>query len=72
MQKKELFNYFKNNANDPGEKRKDVLKKTWKIIKILLYLIAFSITLTGCVQSFVIKTSSNVGNSLEFYRKEEE
>lgn len=72
MQKKELFNYFKNNANDPGEKRKDVFKKTWKIIKILLYLIAFSITLTGCVQSFVIKTSSNVGNSLEFYRKEEE
>lgn len=70
MQRKQTFNYFSNNKNNPEEKRKTALKKSWKITKIFLYLIAFTVTLTGCIQSFVLKTSANVGNSIEFYRNE--
>ncbi|AMD81581.1 putative inner membrane protein translocase component YidC [Mycoplasmopsis canis PG 14] len=72
MQKKQKFNYFSNPENDPNEKRRVFFKKSWKITKILLYLFAFSVTLTGCVQSFVLKTSSNVGNSIEFYSNKED
>lgn len=72
MKKTQNFSYFSNSENDPKKKRNDFLKKFWKIAKIFLYLFAFSVTLTGCVQSFVLRTSSNVGNSIEFYRQKDD
>lgn len=72
MKKTPQFSYFSNLENDPQKRRSELTKKIWKIVKIILYLFAFSITITGCVQSFVLKTSSNVGNSIEFYRRPED
>lgn len=62
----EKFNYF-TEGQDPKEKRKSKLKKIWRWTKILLYVLIFGITLTGCVQSFVIPSSTTTGNAIEIY-----
>lgn len=61
------FSYF-TNGNDPKTNRKELTKKILKWLKIVFYVLIFGLTVTGCVQSFVIKNSYNVGNGLEFYR----
>ncbi|WP_245579612.1 membrane protein insertase YidC [Mycoplasma leonicaptivi] len=71
MKKNNNFSYF-TDKNNPEAKRKDFLKKIWKITKIIFYLFVFSLTMTGCVQSFVIKNSNYVGSGVEFYNNKEE
>lgn len=62
----EKFNYF-TEGQDPKEKRKSKLKKIWRWTKIVLYVLIFGLTLTGCVQSFVIPSSTTTGNAIEIY-----
>ncbi|QCZ36878.1 membrane protein insertase YidC [Mycoplasma nasistruthionis] len=69
--KKNNFTYFTGDG-DHKEKRREIIKKTLKWIKIVFYIIIFGLALTGCVQSFVIKNSYNVGNGVEFYNNKDE
>ncbi|QSF13515.1 membrane protein insertase YidC [Mycoplasma sp. Mirounga ES2805-ORL] len=62
----ENFNYF-TGQNDPNKNKKTVIKNVWKWIKIVLYLLVFAFTLTGCVQTMVIKSSNYTGSGIEFY-----
>ncbi|MGZ9762635.1 membrane protein insertase YidC [Mycoplasma sp. 394] len=71
MKKINHFNYF-NQEGKEQQKKQDTLKKVWKWIKIVLYTLLFGLTVTGCVQSFVLKNSSSVGNSIEFYSSKDE
>ncbi|TDV24482.1 YidC/Oxa1 family membrane protein insertase [Mycoplasmopsis mustelae] len=66
MKKTNNFSYFTQSGKDE-EKKKENLKKIWKWIKMVLYALLFGLTITGCVQSFALKNSSSVGNSIEFY-----
>ncbi|QBF34330.1 membrane protein insertase YidC [Mycoplasmopsis phocirhinis] len=62
------FDYFKSNQNDnKSKKNKDIRKKAWLIIKIILYVLLFALTLTGCVQTIVVKSSNLTGSGTEFY-----
>ncbi|VEU74645.1 putative inner membrane protein translocase component YidC [Mycoplasmopsis citelli] len=65
MKRSDKFNYFIQDK-DPVEKRKKLIKRTLKWIKIILLIFILGITLTGCIQSFAIRTSTNVGAGLEF------
>lgn len=60
------FNYF-SKEDQNKQKRKNVWKKVWFWIKIVLYIFLFGITLTGCVQSCTIKSSNYTGNGVEIY-----
>ncbi|QKT05759.1 membrane protein insertase YidC [Mycoplasma sp. OR1901] len=62
------FNYFRNNNDSSDEKRAKVKKDFFKWLKIILYLLIFGLTMTGCIQSFVLKNSTTVGNGIEFFR----
>lgn len=46
---------------------KERFKIIWKFAKIFLYLSLAALSLTGCVQTFVLKSSSTVGSGIEFY-----
>ncbi|WP_029906444.1 membrane protein insertase YidC [Mycoplasmopsis opalescens] len=70
----EKFNFF--NSGTPGStNKKEKSKKTWKRIwfwiKVVIYVLLFALTLTGCVQSFVIRSSSFTGAGTEFYTSKE-
>ncbi|WP_025755168.1 membrane protein insertase YidC [Mycoplasmopsis cricetuli] len=65
MKRSKHFNYF-TKSKDPVERRNKVLKKIWKWLRVAFYIIIAGISLTGCIQSFVIKTSTNTGAGLEF------
>lgn len=59
------FEYF--DPNGQNSKKKSTWKKVWLWIRIVLYTLIFGLTLTGCVQSIVVKTSSYSGGGTEFY-----
>ncbi|MCU4706545.1 membrane protein insertase YidC [Mycoplasma sp. CSL7503-lung] len=61
------FNYFRNNNNSSDEKKEKAKKGFFKWMKIILYLLIFGLTMTGCIQSFVLKNSTTVGNGIEFF-----
>ncbi|TNK97157.1 hypothetical protein C4M95_02695, partial [Mycoplasmopsis pullorum] len=61
------FDYF-TRGNDPKEVRKDRLKNFWKYTKIVIYVLVAALTLTGCVQNFTLKSSSQTGSGVELYR----
>ncbi|MBN3534809.1 membrane protein insertase YidC [Mycoplasma procyoni] len=68
-QKPKSYNFFKGQENP--EDKKNIFIKIWKWLRIFIYVFIFGTTLTGCIQSFVIKTSTQVGSGLEFYNSEE-
>ncbi|MGY6172259.1 YidC/Oxa1 family membrane protein insertase [Candidatus Mycoplasma pogonae] len=59
--------YLKKNMT-PKEK----LKKSWKWVKIFIYTLLFAITLTGCIQSLALRSSSSVGSGVEFYNSQQQ
>lgn len=66
MKRSNNFNYF-TAEKDPTVQRKNTLKKVFKWLKILFYTFFFGLTLTGCIQNFVVASSNTVGNGIEFY-----
>ncbi|UWD34206.1 membrane protein insertase YidC [Mesomycoplasma molare] len=60
---------FFSGKNNP--ENKNIIKKIWKWFKIFIYTFIFGVTLTGCIQSFVIKTANNTGAGVEFYNSKE-
>ncbi|MBZ4195348.1 membrane protein insertase YidC [Mycoplasma tauri] len=73
-----MTEYRSNNFNQfsHGEKERQKKKTIWKKIlfwlKIVLYVFLFGITMTGCVQSCVIKSSNHTGNGIEFFPNKNE
>ncbi|CRH24776.1 putative inner membrane protein translocase component YidC [Chlamydia trachomatis] len=65
------YDYFKGNTQGE-DKNKQIFKRALKILKIIFYFCIFGITLTGCIQSFVIKTSTSSGSGTEFYKNKED
>lgn len=62
------LDYFANNGNKPQEnKKKFNWRMFWKVVKTIIYTMLFGVTMTGCVQTFIYKTSSNSGSGQEFY-----
>ncbi|PAF54875.1 membrane protein insertase YidC [Mycoplasmopsis agassizii] len=53
--------------NDPKLERKTIIRRILFVFKILLYVVLAGLTLTGCVQSFVIRNTTQTGQGLEFY-----
>lgn len=60
------FDYF-SDSNSEKEKKKNLWKKIWYWTKIVLYTLLFGLTMTGCIQTMVIKTSSYTGAGTEYY-----
>ncbi|WGI36656.1 membrane protein insertase YidC [Mesomycoplasma lagogenitalium] len=63
--KPKSYDFFKGKEN-PNE-QKGVFAKIWKWFKIFIYAFIFGTSLTGCIQSFVIKSSVHTGAGIEFY-----
>ncbi len=62
------YDWFKNGSNNNKTKTpKEKLKEVFKILKIFLYISLATLSLTGCVQTFVIGTSSYSGQGMELY-----
>ncbi|MGL4183865.1 MAG: membrane protein insertase YidC [Metamycoplasmataceae bacterium] len=69
------YDFFKNDKDpDKNEKKsaKKIFKNIFRWFKIVIYICLGGISLTGCIQSFVVRTSSTVGSGLEIYRSENE
>lgn len=66
------FEFFDNNPKNSNLGKKINWKNIRRIIKLIIYFLIFGITLTGCIQSFVVKTSFNVGEGVEFYQNDSE
>ncbi|MEA4115255.1 membrane protein insertase YidC [Mycoplasma sp. 744] len=65
------FDYFsKNNTNN--NPNKTTWKRVWFWIKTILYVLIFGITFTGCIQTWVVKTSTYSGAGTEFYLNKNE
>lgn len=71
MKRSNNFNYF-TAEKDPTVQRKNTLKKVFKWLKILFYTFFFGLTLTGCIQNFVVASSNTVGNGIEFYNSKKD
>ncbi|WP_436358734.1 membrane protein insertase YidC [Mycoplasma sp. 480] len=67
-QKPKSYDFFTGNNNS---EKKNIWRKIWKWFKVLIYIFIFGVTLTGCIQSFAIKTSSHAGSGVEFYNSKE-
>lgn len=65
------YDYFQGNKQSE-DKNKQIFKRILKILKIIFYFCIFGITLTGCIQSFVVKTSTSSGSGTEFYKNKED
>lgn len=65
------FDFF-TEQNKPNARKKQIWKKIWFWIKIVLYLLVFAFSMTGCIQSFVLKSSNYTGSGMEFYQSKKE
>ncbi len=65
-------NYDWFNGSGPKAKTpKEKAQKVWKIIRSLIYVSLASLSLTGCIQTFIIKTDNLTGQGMEVYSKKE-
>ncbi|CAM9154864.1 membrane protein insertase YidC [Mycoplasma marinum] len=66
------YDWFQNgNTGDKKQKTpKEKMKTFFKVFKILIYISLATLSLTGCVQSFVIGTGSYTGQGMELYTNE--
>ncbi|OYD26847.1 YidC/Oxa1 family membrane protein insertase [Mycoplasma testudineum] len=62
------YDFFTQKPNqNPQKERKTIFRRVLFVLKIFLYIFLAGITLTGCVQSFVISTTTQSGQGVEFY-----
>ncbi|VEU59666.1 membrane protein insertase YidC [Mesomycoplasma neurolyticum] len=67
--KKNSYGFFRGKLEEENKQSK--WKLFWKLIKVFIYTIIFGISLTGCIQSFVVKSSNEPGSGVEFYASKE-
>lgn len=72
LKRSEKYDFFKPKSpqNLKGSKRskKEKIKLGFKWIKVTFFVFLAGLSLTGCVQSFVLKSSSTAGSGIEFYK----
>ncbi|CAC13325.1 conserved hypothetical protein [Mycoplasmopsis pulmonis] len=61
------YDYFNSSSNNSNKFSKTNFKKYFKIFKLVVYIFLIGLALTGCIQSFVVQSSPNVGAGLELY-----
>ena len=66
------YDWFKGGKGKDNKSPKDTFKTIWKFTRIFLMFSLFFFSMWGCVQVFIIKTESQVGNGVEFYNSEDE
>ncbi|WP_027332513.1 membrane protein insertase YidC [Mycoplasmopsis gallinarum] len=54
----------KGNRNN---QEKSLWKRIWFWLKIVIYVLTFGITMTGCVQTWAVKSSNYTGSGVELY-----
>lgn len=74
IKRSDKYDFFKGTKNNQKQKKtpKEKFKFGFKFVKIAFYVFLLSLSLTGCVQSIVIKSSSTTGSGIEFYRNEKD
>ncbi|TCG11610.1 membrane protein insertase YidC [Mycoplasma todarodis] len=66
------YDWFQNGGNTKQAKTpKQMFKKMFKIFKIFIYISLAALSLTGCVQSFVIGTTNYSGQGMELYESKD-
>lgn len=66
------YDVFKSPENQNKRKApKWSWKLVWKWLKAFLYVFAFGITLTGCIQSFAISSDTTVSSTVEFFNNKD-
>ena len=67
------YDWFKTGTEkSKGSTPKGSAKTIWKFVKIFLFISLFGFTMTGCVQSFVFKSDTNIGRSVEIFANSDE
>lgn len=62
------FDYFKpSGQSKKGKDPKKIRKIVWLVVKIIFYVLLFALTLGGCVQTMIVKSSGFTGAGTEFY-----
>lgn len=68
----EKYDFFKpknlNTEKGPKRSKKEIIKLGFKWVKVAFFVFVAGMSLTGCIQSLVIKSSSTAGSGIEFYR----
>lgn len=74
IKRSDKYDFFKGTINNQKPKKtpKEKFKFGFKFVKIAFYVFLLSLSLTGCVQSIAIKSSSTTGSGIEFYRNEKD
>ncbi|MDK2819499.1 MAG: hypothetical protein KFW07_01550, partial [Mycoplasmataceae bacterium] len=70
IKRSEKYDFFKGTANNEKRKKtpKEKFKLSFKWIKVVFYVFLLGLSLTGCIQSIAIKSSSTTGSGIEFYQ----
>ena len=73
--KSEHYNWFNQNSNKPNSPKNKSkwawAKKPLKITKIVIYVMLFGLSLTGCAQSFAVPSNKETGSGVEFYSSQD-
>lgn len=70
MKRSTKYDVFRKRPDNDGFNKKtwkEKLKIGWKYSRILVYMSLAALSLTGCIQTFVLKSSSTVGSGIELY-----
>lgn len=70
IKRSDKYDFFKGTVNNKNIKKspKENFKFAFKWVKIVFYIFLLSLSLTGCIQSIAIQSSSTTGSGIEFYR----
>ncbi|MGL5617825.1 MAG: membrane protein insertase YidC [Metamycoplasmataceae bacterium] len=70
IKRSDKYDFFKGALGDKNIKKtpKEKFKLGFKWVKIAFYMFLLSLSLTGCIQSIAIQSSSITGSGIEFYR----
>ncbi|MGL5205180.1 MAG: membrane protein insertase YidC, partial [Metamycoplasmataceae bacterium] len=70
IKRSDKYDFFKGTVNNKSVKKtpKENFKLGFKWVKIAFYTFLLSLSLTGCIQSIAIQSSSTTGSGIEFYR----
>ncbi|MGL6125271.1 MAG: membrane protein insertase YidC [Metamycoplasmataceae bacterium] len=74
IKRSDKYDFFKGTVNNKNVKKtpKENFKFAFKWIKIVFYVFLLSLSLTGCIQSIAIQSSSTTGSGIEFYRNRDD
>ena len=72
IKRSDKYDFFKGTVSNKSSKKtpKEIFKLAFKYFKIAFYISLLGISLTGCIQSIAIKSSSTTGSGIEFYTNE--